>query len=818
MEKNLPEVNKYTWIFDNKKVLNDFEFNGCIKLLELGSLKIVVSSQDPVVYFEPVSDYTPIDTNKYRYMSIRIKSNSKINYGNVYISTDTHRGYSADSVVGFTLNNDGKWQNIVIDMTENSYWKESNELLNFRIDPIDKDSDIGTEIFIERFGFFMTKEDAEKFGNTESGDNGETHILGNTFMTIIPPGVVSEGFNKKKYSISNDFVPEGVNKNNRPVVFFTDRNNKTSVVPLCYTNPVGWTTYFAREEGEYKVAYNHKTYTDISGHKAEKYIEFVTERELVCGISETEFSPVAPVTYALLFETLGKIQGINTSFAEWAKEIGIYKDGLNLNAPITHEKLGQIISAFAQQSEYYFECSANKKYDFSSVVGRGEFCEIIYRLIKDILYVPNYDFDYSDEHFTRDCIRIGLYGFLLGSYSSEVHEEKMKQAYELGANLIVRAQLTHNTKERDKVFDLAAKYGISALVNYTKNITDAGGGYVVGSTSKDVNPLAFTADYYEHPAFVGHEIADEPGMEHFPGLSDISRAHVAALPGKIPFINLLPFYASPEQLNGGAIGDMTLQNVGSEEIFTRYCDRFCEEFDTDYICVDVYPLNWDSSVEPKVKETYRDYVESLNLVAKSARKHNKEFWCYIQSFSFAPSKRAPTEMEFRWQCYTLLSFGCKTLIHYLYDGWHGMITEYQYPNENYYAAQPVMWELRRLSDTYVQYENLGAFTVNCTDDVPYLKMSGEYKDFEIITGIESENPLLVGCFRKKSGEGYAFTVVNMVDFAADKRDASFTFRLSDLSRTVTIYDKAEKPHVLTSSNGNYTVDLEEGQGVFITVE
>ena len=126
-----------------------------------------------------------------------------------------------------------------------------------------------------------------------------------------------------------------------------------------------------------------------------------------------------------------------------------------------------------------------------------------------------------------------------------------------------------------------------------------------------------------------------------------------------------------------------------------------------------------------------------------------------------------------------------------------------------------MWEMRNLSDTYIQYKNLGAFTINCTDETPYLKMSGEYKDFDIISNIKTDDPLLVGCFDKNDGNGHAFTLVNMIDFKYN-RAANVKFKLTE-NRTVTLYSN-KSPIVLTpDADGYYTVTLERGQGVFITL-
>ena len=103
----------------------------------------------------------------------------------------------------------------------------------------------------------------------------------------------------------------------------------------------------------------------------------------------------------------------------------------------------------------------------------------------------------------------------------------------------------------------------------------------------------------------------------------------------------------------------------------------------------------------------------------------------------------------------MLSFGCKCILCWTYAGYRdefpSLVDTKSRKTTAWHDARPVLWELRRLSDEYVKYRNVGAFTHNCTDETPYLKMSNEYKDFAAIQALECEEPLLVGCFEKKDG-------------------------------------------------------------------
>ena len=168
-----------------------------------------------------------------------------------------------------------------------------------------------------------------------------------------------------------------------------------------------------------------------------------------------------------------------------------------------------------------------------------------------------------------------------------------------------------------------------------------------------------------------------------------------------------------------------------------------------------------------------------------------------------------------------MSYGCKGLLL-----WALSTVGLDYPsvfsprestvNEPLYNdCATVMWEIRNLSDIYVQYNNLGAFTVNCTEETPWLKMSGEYEDFDILADVKSAEPLLIGCFEKEEGAGYAFTVVNMTDLK-ENMSATVRFKLAE-DLNVTLYDEAVPTVLEADADGYYTINLESTDGVFVTI-
>ena len=143
-----------------------------------------------------------------------------------------------------------------------------------------------------------------------------------------------------------------------------------------------------------------------------------------------------------------------------------------------------------------------------------------------------------------------------------------------------------------------------------------------------------------------------------------------------------------------------------------------------------------------------------------------------------------------------------------------MVNDDGTPTPLYYDAKTASMEMHAISDVYMQYKNLGAFNVNA-DKAKYLELEKPYS-FDFIKSVDTQSPVLVGCFDKKSGGGKAFTLVNMENIFTDK-SAKVSFEVAKPS-TLTAYFKGV-PTVLTpDANGTYTVELENGQGVFITAQ
>ena len=399
-------------------------------------------------------------------------------------------------------------------------------------------------------------------------------------------------------------------------------------------------------------------------------------------------------------------------------------------------------------------------------------------------------------------------------HPKKVTEETIKDLAEAGIDISMVIYSALSPENKKNVLDWHAKHGVMAWIRdpYLRE----------GTPGKDYDPTKkeLIEPYKNHPAFFGNVFNDEPGTAHYKGISDYVNAYHESFPGKIPFVNLLPFYASDEQLTYGAAAQKIDFYDTPASGYEDYLERFTKTVDVPFICTDIYPLRCD---ENKKKTAYKNYVRAIEFVAREARSSGREFWCYIQSFSSKtrPLFRVPDEKDLRWQCYSMLSFGAKTILYFV---WHGPeVNDYLNTpidaegNKNplWYSAKKVNSEIIALSDVYLEYDNIGAFNVNAAEDLTYLHMTYPLDGFEAIEEIKCDDPLLVGCFNKKDGTSKAVTVVNMSHREEDK---TITASVKFSSSRITAYFGGV-PQILTpDTNGRCNITLESGEGVFITVE
>lgn len=734
------------------------------KLLTIGQGNMI--SQFGLQQIKPTgTDLTvslPVDRTgfsaNYRYFAIRYRIKSKIMIGGLFFTTKTLSQLSDASFSPFPIQTDNQWHNLVVDMMEFKHKQWKDTITGFRLDPTNP-SVPGDNIFLSRFGFFKTKESANQFlaDANDVPDYSLTTVYNDNFYRCIIPGGILTGTEDQDKFCLNQTLSSAYVKKIAPetVVVHWKSGQQEEILPFSDTNSAGYITYMAIKTGHYSSFENKNatTITDIDDSNYQKAIRFVVARNLF-SVTNGKFSPKLTVT----MDEWSKIKALFSQYKIETKTLDIRMKEKILP---TREEMALLLTDFIQ-----------------------------------LKLGTKFETVYSREYFARDRIRIGAWG---NFNPQDFDEEYIRSYQDCGFDWLISMAQICGSQYRSSLLQWCDKYGIELFIN--------DGAYQ--------DPVLQTMEYIDHPCFRGHFITDEPGSDSYDKLADLCNSYTEKMDGRQAYINLLPMYANAAQFKYGA-GAAAIEYYDSDpQLFKKYCDSFCRKFKTNYICTDIYPLNWNK--EQKI--TYKDYIESINIIATSAREHNRDFWCYIQTFGWIPSKRTPTEDEYRWQCYSMLSFGCKGILCWTYAGYQeefpSLVDVNSRKTPAWFAARPVFHELKRISDIFVQYKNLGAFNHNYTEKVPYLRISTPYTEFKTIEKINCPDPLLIGCFEKKKGHGTAFTLVNMAELEGE---LATTAKIKIVGSKITAWYRG-CPEVICPDNlGFYTFPLKSGEGVFVTVE
>lgn len=185
-------------------------------------------------------------------------------------------------------------------------------------------------------------------------------------VVILPAGILTEGDSVTDLLITlPDTLSEPLEAN---VVQYTSPDGETSILPWCMLSD-GRMIYLANKVGKYELVYNAKSFTDVDGHWALEFIDFVTARELFNGTAEELFSAEMSMTRGMFVTVLGRLEGMDPQrytaqsfedvasgvwyapYVEWAIRNGVisgYGNGkFGPNDPITREQMAVILYNYA---------------------------------------------------------------------------------------------------------------------------------------------------------------------------------------------------------------------------------------------------------------------------------------------------------------------------------------------------------------------------------------------------------------------------------------------------------------------------------------
>ncbi|MDQ3439207.1 MAG: hypothetical protein M3478_02515, partial [Planctomycetota bacterium] len=149
------------------------------------------------------------------------------------------------------------------------------------------------------------------------------------------------------------------------------------------------------------------------------------------------------------------------------------------------------------------------------------------------------------------------------------------------------------------------------------------------------NVASLVKEVNAHPAVFGYYLRDEPPATYFAGLEKVASVVRELAPGKWPYINLFPNYATPGQL--------------ASKDYAEYLEKFVATCKPPILSYDHYAL-------PEGGGLGGNYFRNLEQMRDAAKKANLPFWNIVLAtahFGF----REVTHADFRFQAYTTLAYG-----------------------------------------------------------------------------------------------------------------------------------------------------------------
>jgi len=206
---------------------------------------------------------------------------------------------------------------------------------------------------------------------------------------------------------------------------------------------------------------------------------------------------------------------------------------------------------------------------------------------------------------------------------------------------------------------------------------------------------ALLARVRSHPALYAYFITDEPNATNFAGLGKLVAYLRERDPAHLAYINLIPTYATNEQL--GNKGDKLTA-------YREHLSQYIDIVRPSLISYDHYQF--------RVKGDDPDYFLNLDLIRRAAQQAEIPFLNIVQACTWTSSMRVPTPDEMRYLVYTTLAYGAQGISYYVYScaGHTGMIAHADgTPTERYDALRTLNREFVAISEQLQSYQCLDVY-------------------------------------------------------------------------------------------------------------
>ena len=254
-----------------------------------------------------------------------------------------------------------------------------------------------------------------------------------------------------------------------------------------------------------------------------------------------------------------------------------------------------------------------------------------------------------------------------------------------------------------------------------------------------------TVEYFgHHPAIAGYLLQDEPNTSRFPILAIAADEIKKADPGMRPYINLLPNYASPEQLGAPTWKD--------------YARQYMDAVKAPILGYDFYALFEDPN-EPLRPRYWTQLAECREVALESGVPMEV---CLLSVGHLL--YRIPTEDDLFFEVYSALLYGAKGILYFTY--FDPMLTNYRHSpldsygnrTETWYAMRAVNNSVKCLAPILNRLESTAVYHFQPT--APMERADAPGPD-SLIMGVSQPNQsLAIGEFRDRENGDIYIMVLN----------------------------------------------------------
>lgn len=211
--------------------------------------------------------------------------------------------------------------------------------------------------------------------------------------------------------------------------------------------------------------------------------------------------------------------------------------------------------------------------------------------------------------------------------SGYVTPKEFRDLKKTGFNVALTAPLSRS--ETEEALRIAGKFGIKLIIDcHETRILDK----------------AFIGSVKDSKSLVQYYLSDEPSKVQFSNLREKHREYNKIDSIHHAYINLLPIYASKEQLGVDSYED--------------YIKKYIETVNPQYVSFDNYPF---------VRDEFRlDYFENLGVVSRICKEKRLPFWGFIRTLEDS-NYWLMDEGRLRFQAYTNIAYGAQGLQYFTYS-------------------------------------------------------------------------------------------------------------------------------------------------------